>query len=111
MHTVKLAIRLVRKHTINNGTMSIKRMLDILDIGYYEPAGAYQAPKEFTSPEMSFQIHLKHQTQQKNMLQLLLFEIFIIVSCHRTCHISGSLKQWKLRNHLLNYLMMIIGLH
>ncbi|MCC4421757.1 YSIRK-type signal peptide-containing protein, partial [Limosilactobacillus reuteri] len=51
----------------NNGTMSIKRMLDILDIGYYEPAGAYQdqAPKEFTSPEMSFQIHLKHQTQQK----------------------------------------------
>ena len=65
MHTVKLAIRLVRKHTINNGTMSIKMMLDILDIWYYEPAGAYQAPKEFTSPEMSFQIHLKHQTQQK----------------------------------------------
>ena len=51
----------------NNGTMSIKRMLDILDIGYYEPAGSYQdqAPKEFTSPEMSFQIHLKHQTEQK----------------------------------------------
>ncbi|WP_267866589.1 YSIRK-type signal peptide-containing protein [Limosilactobacillus reuteri] len=51
----------------NNGTMSIKRMLDILDIGYYEPAGAYQdqAPKEFTSSEMSFQIHLKHQTEQK----------------------------------------------
>ncbi|EDX42599.1 LPXTG-motif cell wall anchor domain protein [Limosilactobacillus reuteri subsp. rodentium] len=49
----------------NNGKMSIQRMLDLLDVGYYEPAGAYQAPTEFTSPEMSFQIHLKHQTKQK----------------------------------------------
>ena len=44
------------------------------------------------------------------MLQLLLFEIFIIVSCHRTCHISGSLKQLKQRNHLINYLILIIGI-
>lgn len=95
----------------DNGKMSIQRMLDLLDIGYYEPAGAYQAPTEFTSSEMSFQIHLKHQTQQKNMLQLLLFEIFIIVSCHRTCHISGSLKQLKQQNHLINYLILIIGIH
>ena len=49
----------------NNGTMSIKRMLDLLDIGYYELNGTYIAPDTFTSENMIVQIHLKHQTEQK----------------------------------------------
>ncbi|WP_233446402.1 mucin-binding protein [Limosilactobacillus balticus] len=55
----------VNEKAYNNGTMSIERMLKILGVWNYKPAGAYQAPTEFTSPEMSFQIHLKHQTRQK----------------------------------------------
>ena len=49
----------------NNGTMSIQRMLDLLDIGYYELNGTYTAPDKFTSENMTVQIHLKHQTEQK----------------------------------------------
>lgn len=49
----------------NNGTMSIQRMLDLLDIGYYELNGTHTAPDKFTSENMTVQIHLKHQTEQK----------------------------------------------
>ena len=65
-------------------------MLDILDIGYYEPAGAYQAPKEFTSPEMSFQIHLKHQTQQKKYAP-----ITLIRNIHYRLMSPDVSHQWK----------------
>lgn len=47
----------------NNGKMSIQRMLDLLDVGYYELNGPYTAPDTFTSKNMSVQIHLKHQTK------------------------------------------------
>ncbi|MDY3299271.1 MAG: PT domain-containing protein [Limosilactobacillus reuteri] len=49
----------------NNGKMSIQRMLDLLDVGYYELNGPYTAPDTFTSKNMSVQIHLKHQTKQR----------------------------------------------
>nr|WP_267495797.1 PT domain-containing protein [Limosilactobacillus reuteri] len=49
----------------NNGKMSIQRMLDLLDVGYYELNGPYTAPDTFTSKNMSVQIHLKHQTEQR----------------------------------------------
>ena len=55
----------VSSKAYNNGTMSIQRMLDLLDIGYYELNGTYTAPDNFTSENMTVQIHLKHQTEQK----------------------------------------------